>query len=390
MNAIYLDHNATTPVDPRVLEAMLPYLRERFGNASSKSHSFGWAGNEAVEAARAHVALLLGARPREIVFTSGATEANNIALLGLFPPGGQPPEKSHIVTEAIEHHAVLDTVHELERRGVRVTLLRPDARGRISAADVKAAITPATRVVSIMAAQNELGTVNPIAEIGKVCHEAGVLFHTDAAQAAGKIPLDVEKMGIDLLALSGHKFYAPKGIGALYVRGRSPRVDPSPIQFGGGQERGIRPGTLNVPGIAGLGEACRIAREDLASESLRLAAIRDRLELRITRSLPGVSVNGDPAHRLPGTSSLSFEGVDATSVIVSMPDVAISTGSACTTGNAEPSYVLRGIGLPDRLANATLRFSVGRFTTEEEVDRAAGRVIETVEQVRSRMAVARG
>jgi cysteine desulfurase len=388
MQTIYLDHNATTPVDPRVLEVMLPYLREHFGNASSKTHAYGWKANEAVEAARAHVAALLGADPREVIFTSGATEANNIALLGLFPPG-KPAAKDHVITHAAEHHAVLDTVHELERRGIAVTVLRPDARGRVSPEAVARAITPRTAIASIMAANNEVGTVNPIAEIGKLCRQAGILFHTDAAQAAGKIPLDVEAMGIDLLALSAHKFYGPKGVGALYVRSRrgahaAPPLHP--LQHGGGQERGLRPGTLNVPGIAGLGEACRLARADLAPESERLARLRDRLEEGIRGALRGVHANGDPASRLPGTTSLSFEGVDATSLIVSLPDLAISAGSACTTGNAEPSYVLKAMGIPDRLALATVRFAAGRFTTGEEIETAVRRVTETVEKIRGQMA----
>jgi cysteine desulfurase len=382
---IYLDHNATTPVDPRVLDAMLPYLRERFGNASSKSHVYGWTANEAVETARAHVAALLGAEPREIIFTSGATEANNLALLGLFPPS-RMPSKRHVVTSAIEHHAVLDTVAELGRRGAEVTVLRPDAGGRVSAEKVKGAVTERTAVVTIMAAQNEVGSLNPIAEIGRVAKEAGVLFHTDAAQAAGKIPLDVEAMGVDLLSLSGHKFYGPKGVGALYVRGRNPRVHLAPVQFGGGQERGLRPGTLNVPGIVGLGEACRVAREDLEEEARRLGALRDRLEEGLLRRLGGVRVNGSKEARLPGTSSLSFDGIDVASLLSTLTDVAPSPGSACTTGSAEPSYVLKALGLTDREAFATVRFSVGRFTTGEEIDRAVESVSRAVETLRSRMA----
>jgi len=385
MQPIYLDHNATTPVDPRVLEAMLPYLREHFGNASSKSHAFGWKANEAVEAARAHVAALLGSEAREVVFTSGATEANNLALLGLFPPS-RMPAKRHVITGAIEHHAVLDTVAELRRRGAEITVLRPDVHGRVSAEMVKGAITDRTAVVSIMAANNELGTLNPIAEIGKTARGAGVLFHTDAAQAAGKVPLDVEAMGIDLLSLSGHKFYAPKGVGALYVRGRNPRVHLAPVQFGGGQERALRPGTLNVPGIVGLGEACRLAREDLAGEARRLGELRDRLEAGLLRRLPKVRVNGHKEERLPGTANVSFDGIEVTSLLASLPDIALSPGSACTTGSAEPSYVLKAIGLTDREAFGTVRFSVGRFTTEDEIDRAVESVSRAVETLRRQMA----
>ena len=385
MPPIYLDHNATTPVDPRVLDAMLPYLRDHFGNASSKSHAYGWKANEAVEAARGHVAALLGAEPREVVFTSGATEANNLALLGLFSPS-RVPAKRHVITEAIEHHAVLDTVAELRRRGAEVVVLRPDSRGRVAAEKVKEAMTERTAVVSIMAANNEIGTLNPIAEIGKAAKEAGVLFHTDAAQAAGKVPLDVEAMGIDLLSLSGHKFYAPKGVGALYVRGRNPRVHLAPVQFGGGQERALRPGTLNVPGIVGLGEACRLAREELEGEALRLGGLRDRLEAGLLRRLSGVKVNGHKEERLPGTASVSFEGIEVTSLLTSLTDVALSPGSACTTGSAEPSYVLKAIGLTDREAFGTVRFSVGRFTTEDEIDRAVDSVSRAVETLRRQMA----
>ncbi len=389
MTCIYLDHNATTPVDPRVLEALLPYLREKFGNASSKNHPYGWAANEAVEAAREKVAALLGASAREIIFTAGATEANSIAMLGLFPlsPSGT---KTQVITEAIEHHAVLDTAHELGRRGFEVTVLRPDSHGRVSAEQVRGAITERTLLVSIMAANNEVGTVNPVAEIGAVCKEAGVIFHTDAAQAVGKIPMDVERMGIDLLSLSAHKFYGPKGVGALYVRSRSPRVKLAPLQHGGGQERGLRPGTLNVPGIVGLGEACRIAREELAEEAIRMRALRDRLHQGITSRVQGVRRNGHPEECLPGTLSLSFEGVDGTALLVSLPDLALSSGSACTTGSTEPSYVLKSMGVPDRLALATARLGVGRFTTEAEVDRAATRVAEVVARLRGQLAAVGG
>ncbi len=389
MSCIYLDYNATTPVDSRVLDAMLPFLKEKFGNASSKNHPYGWAANEVVELARERIAKLLGATPKEIIFTSGATEANNLAILGLF---GLKPEgaKRQIITSAVEHHAVLDTAHELARRGFEVTVLRPDSAGRTNAEQVREAITARTLLVSIMAANNEIGTLNPISEIGAVCKNAGVLFHTDGAQAVGKIPMDVDRMGIDLMALSGHKFYAPKGVGALYVRTRTPRTRLEPITFGGGQERGLRSGTLNVPSIVGLGEAARIAREDLSTESARIAALRDRLLQGITSRIDGVQRNGSVDFSLPGTLSLSFESVDGAALIVSLPDLALSTGSACTTGSAEPSYVLKAIGVPDRLAFSTVRFSLGRHTTEAEVDRAASRVAEVVRKLRGQLATVGG
>ena len=391
MSCIYLDHNATTPVDPRVLEAMLPYLREHFGNASSKNHPYGWKAGEAVEAAREQVAALLGASAREILFTSGATEANNLAILGLFSSLPHRPQGKHgLIVQEAEHHAVLDPAAELTKRGCEVRRLKPDAYGRVSALQVEKALTEHTALVSTMAANNELGTLTPIADIGRVLKNRGVLFHTDAAQAAGKIPLDVEKMGIDLLSLSAHKFYGPKGIGALYVRSRRPRIRFSPLQLGGGQERGLRPGTLNVPGIVGLGEACRIASEEMDSEALRLRTLRDRLYAGITSRLSGVRRNGHPEECLPGTVNLSFEDVDGTALIVGLPELAVSSGSACTTGSTEPSSVLKAIGVPDKLALATLRFGLGRFTTEAEVDRAATCVVEAVGKLRGQFSQVKG
>lgn len=391
MSCIYLDHNATTPVDPRVLEAMLPYLREHFGNASSKNHPYGWKAGEAVEAAREQVATLLGASAREILFTSGATEANNLAILGLFSSLPHRPQGRHgLIVQEAEHHAVLDPAAELTKRGCEVRRLKPDAYGRVSALQVEKALTEHTALVSTMAANNELGTLTPIADIGRVLKNRGVLFHTDAAQAAGKIPLDVEKMGIDLLSLSAHKFYGPKGIGALYVRSRRPRIRFSPLQLGGGQERGLRPGTLNVPGIVGLGEACRIASEEMDSEALRLRTLRDRLYEGITSRLSGVRRNGHPEECLPGTVNLSFEDVDGTALLVGLPELAVSSGSACTTGSTEPSSVLKAIGVPDKLALATLRFGLGRFTTEAEVDRAATCVVESVGKLRRQLSQVKG
>jgi cysteine desulfurase len=387
MKCIYLDHNATTPVDPRVLAAMLPCLRDKFGNASSKNHPYGWEAKEAVEAARGHVAALLGASAREIVFTSGATEANNIALLGSAALAGG--KRNHIISQATEHPAVLDTLKELGRRGFEVTTLRPDARGWVSAEQVREAINERTFLVSIMTANNEVGTIFPLGEIAAVSRKAGVLLHTDAAQGVGKIPVDVERLGIDLLALSAHKLYGPKGAGALYVRGRGPRVRLAPVLFGGGQENGLRPGTLNVPGIVGLGEACRLARAELEEEAKRLRALRDRLEEGIVSRLEGVRINGHPEARLPGTLSASFEGVDGTALLVQLSDLAVSSGAACSTGSTEPSRVLKALGLTDALALATLRFGVGRFTTHDEVERAAARVVEAVKELRAGGAPAR-
>jgi cysteine desulfurase len=381
VNAIYLDNNATTPVDPRVLEAMLPYLRDRFGNASSKNHAYGWEAKEAVEKARHEVAELLGASPREIVFTSGATEADNLAILGSAAAAGK---KNHVVSQATEHPAVLDPLAELGRRGFEVTILSPDRHGRVRAEQVAEAITERTFLVSIMAANNEIGTLSPLAEIGRVCRDADVPLHTDAAQAVGKVPIAVERSGIALLALSAHKLYGPKGVGALYARARAPRPRVAPIQHGGGQENGLRPGTLNVPGIVGLGVACRLARLELEGESRRLRELRGRLEATLVGELEGVRVNGHPEERVPGTLSVSFEAVDGTALLVELPDIAVSSGAACSTGSTEPSKVLKAIGLPDALALATLRVSVGRFNTERDIDVAGARIADVVRKLRAR------
>jgi cysteine desulfurase len=391
MNPVYLDYNATTPVDPRVLDAMLPYFREHFGNASSKTHAWGWKAGEAVETARAQVAAILGASPKEIVFTSGATESVNISILGISgqAPSGRPP-RNGIVTQATEHHAVLDAVKAATRRGFEATVLPVDAHGRVDPERVLAAVTDRTLLVSIMAANNEVGTLQPLDAIGLGLRERGVVFHVDAAQAVGKVPIDVRAAAIDLLSLSGHKFYGPKGVGALYVRGAPSAPRLSPLVFGGGQERGIRPGTLNVPGIVGLGEACRIAILELAAEACRITELRDRLEAILIGAVPGVRINGSPRERLPGTLSLSFEDVDAPGLIALLGDVAVSSGAACSTGSAEPSHVLRAMGVSPRLALSTLRLSVGRFTTREEVDRAAAHIVERVGRQRAERAVARG
>ncbi len=392
MKQIYLDNHATTPVDPRVLDAMLPFLRGEFGNPSSKTHPYGWKAQEAVESARKRVATLLGAAAKEIVFTAGATESNNLSILGAseVAVGGwgvgaaSIGSRDHIVTQATEHHAVLDPVHELERRGFRVTVLRPQPDGVIDLNRLRDAIDERTLLVSIMAANNEIGAIQPLAEIGALCGEAGALFHTDAAQAAGKIAIDVQAASIDLLSISGHKFYAPKGVGALYVRRRGRRVRVRPAAWGGGQEGGLRPGTLNVPGIAALGEASRLGVEELDEEAHRIGKLRDRLLAGLREAVPDLRVNGpeDAAHRLPGNLSVSFPRVDGAALLVNLHDIAASAGSACAAGNAEPSYVLASLGVPDELAISTLRLGLGRFTTAEEIDYAIGRVAETVAKLR--------
>jgi len=384
--SVYLDNHATTPLDPRVLDAMLPYLREEFGNPSSKTHPFGWRAQEAVETARAHVAALIGAEAREIVFTSGATEANNLAILGAAAKA--PKDRDRLVTQATEHHAVLDPTHELEKNGFGRTVLATDREGRVSVDALRAALDERTLLVSIMAANNEIGAVQPLAEIGAACREVGALFHTDAAQAVGRLALDVHASNIDLLSLSAHKFHGPKGVGALFVRRRGTRVRLAPSAFGGGQEGGLRPGTLNVPGIVGVGEAARVARLDLASDTARIGALRDRLRDQVRLAVPDVVVNGprDPAHKLAGNLSLSFPAVDGSALLVALTDIAASAGSACTAGNSEPSSVLSAIGVPADLAVSTLRLGLGRFTTAADVDYAARRISETVARLRAQRA----
>jgi cysteine desulfurase len=378
---IYMDNNATTRTDPRVLEAMLPYFTQRYGNAASRTHSFGWEADEAVERAREEVATLVGAHPREIVFTSGATESNNLALKGaaaMYRARGR-----HVITAATEHHAVLDPLRRLEQDGFRVTVLPVDACGQVSAEQVAGAITDQTILVSVMAANNEVGTLHPVAEIGRLCKERGVLLHTDAAQAAGKVPLDVEAMGIDLMSLSAHKMYGPKGVGALFVRRREPRVRVEPLFDGGGHERGLRSGTLPVPLVVGFGRACTLCRDEMDAGATRLAGLRDRLREGIEAELEGVSVNGHPTERLPGNLNLSFAWVEGEALMMAMRDVAVSSGSACTSASVEPSYVLRAMGLSDDLARGSLRFGLGRFTTEEEVDYVVGDVCRAVRHLRA-------
>lgn len=375
---IYLDNHATTPVDPRVLDEMLPYLKEKFGNAASRSHSFGWAADNSVQIARARVAKLIRARPEEIVFTSGATESDNLAIKGIAE--AYRDKGTHIVTATTEHKAVLDSCKHLEHMGFRVTYLKVQKHGLIDLDDLSQSLTADTILVSIMFANNEVGVVQPIAEIGKVCRERGIAFHTDAAQAAGKAPIDVAAQNIDLLSISAHKLYGPKGVGILYVRKNGPKVLPQ--IDGGGHEHGLRSGTLNVPGIVGLGKACEICSEELPQESSRIAQLRDRMRDKLAAGLDGISINGSMEHRLPGNLNVSFAGVDGEELLTALDDIALSSGAACTSAHIEPSYVLKALSLSDELAQASLRFGIGRFNTQDEVDYVAGRVIETVRQLR--------
>lgn len=377
---IYMDNNSTTRTDPRVVEAMLPYFSERFGNAASRNHSFGWEAAEAVELAREQVAGLIGASPKEIVFTSGATEADNLAIKGV--AGMYRKKGNHIVTVATEHHAVFDPCRRLEREGFRVTFLPVDRFGRITAEQVAGALTEQTILVSVMAANNEVGTLQPIGDVGRLCKERGVLFHSDAVQATGKIPLDVNALGVDLLSLSAHKMYGPKGVGALSVRRQDPRVRLEPLFDGGGHERGMRSGTLPVPLIVGFGKACELCREEMDAESRRLVALRERLRLGITERVPDTYLNGHPSERLPGNLNLSFAYVEGEALMMSMKDVAISSGSACTSASLEPSYVLKALGVSDELAHSSIRFGLGRFNTEEEVDYVIEAVGRNVSRLR--------
>jgi cysteine desulfurase len=377
---IYMDNHATTPVDPRVLEEMLPYFTGKFGNAASRNHSFGWAGEEAVETAREHIAKLIGATTKEIVFTSGATESDNLAIKGVAEMYRE--KGNHIITAVTEHKAVLDTCKRLEKYGYRVTYLPVQKDGLVDLDDLKRAIDDKTILVTIMAANNEIGVLQPIAEIGKLCHEKGVIFHTDATQAVGKVPMDVIKQNLDLVSISAHKMYGPKGVGALYVRRKSPRVQLSPIIDGGGHERGMRSGTLNVPGIAGLGKACAICDEEMPQESRRLAGLRDRLRDKIMNGLDEVYINGTMEHRLPQNLNISFAYVEGESLLMGINDIAVSSGSACTSATLEPSYVLKALGTGDDLAHSSIRFGLGRFNTDAEVDYVADRVIETVSRLR--------
>jgi cysteine desulfurase len=377
---VYMDNHATTPVDPRVLEAMLPYFTDKFGNAASRNHSFGWEAEAAVDESRVQIARLIKASPKEVIFTSGATESDNVALKGVAE--FYKDKGKHIITCATEHRAVLDSCKVLERRGYQVTYLPVDRYGFVEPGQLREAITDKTILISIMAANNEIGTIHPIKEIGRVAKERGVLFHCDATQGVGKVPMDVEEMGIDLLSMSAHKIYGPKGVGALYVRSRGPRVRLSPIIDGGGHENGMRSGTLNVPGIVGLGKACEIAGQELAAEAARLSQLRERLKEGIMNRLSEVYVNGHPAQRLPGNMNISFAYVEGESLLMGLKEIALSSGSACTSASLEPSHVLRAIGVKEDLAHTSLRFGLGRFNTEEEVDYTVRRVAEEVSRLR--------
>jgi cysteine desulfurase len=376
-----MDNHSTTPVDPRVLEEMLPYFTTKFGNAASRSHAFGWVAEEAVDYARERIAKLIGAQSeKEIVFTSGATESDNLALKGVFE--FYKDKGNHIITCVTEHKAILDTCKRLEKDGAEVTYLPVDKTGRVDPDDVKKAITDKTILVSIMLANNEIGTVHPIEEIGKITRERGVLLHSDAVQGIGKIDFDVQKMNVDLASITAHKMYGPKGVGALYVRRNKPRVRLVAQMDGGGHERGNRSGTLNVPGIVGFGKAAQIMIEEGKAESVKLAALRDRLKKRIEDKIEETYLNGHPVHRLPGNLNISFNFVEGEGMMMAIKDVAVSSGSACTSASLEPSYVLRALGVGDELAHSSIRFGLGRFNTEEEVDWVADLVTEKVKHLR--------
>jgi cysteine desulfurase len=377
---IYMDNHATTPVDPRVVDAMLPYFTEKFGNAASRNHSFGWAGEEAIEIARAQIASLIGATPKEIIFTSGATESDNLMIKGVAEMYRE--KGNHIITQAIEHKAVLDTCKRLEKYGYEVTYLPVQKDGRVDPEDVRKAITPKTILITIMYANNEIGIINPIQEIGKIAKEHGIIFAVDGVQAVGKIPVDVQKDNIDLLAISGHKIYGPKGVGALYVRRRNPRVQLSAIIDGGGHERGMRSGTLNVTGIIGLGKACELAQQEMAQEGERLRGLRDRLRAGLEAKLDEVFVNGSWEHRLPNNLNMSFAYVEGESLLMGINDVAVSSGSACTSATLEPSYVLKALGVGEDLAHTSIRFGLGRFNTQEEVDYVIDKMVQVVTKLR--------
>jgi cysteine desulfurase len=376
---IYLDYQATTPCDPRVVEAMLPYFTERFGNPHSRNHYYGWEAEEAVEKAREEVATLIGADAKEIVFTSGATESNNLAIKGV--AYFNRAKKNHVITVVTEHKCVLDSCRHLEQDGFQVTYLPVQKNGLIRLEDLEAALTEQTVLVSVMAANNEIGVIQPLAEIGALCRKHGVFFHTDGAQAVGKIPLDVDAMNIDLMSISGHKIYGPKGIGALYVR-RRPRVRLQALINGGGQERGMRSGTLPTPLCVGLGEACRIAGEEMVAEAARLTALRERFLDGIRARLPETYLNGDALLRLPGNLNISFAFVEGEGLMMGVKDIAVSSGSACTSASLEPSYVLRALGVDAEMAHTSLRIGLGRFTTEAEVDYAIDHIAEAVSRLR--------
>src|SRR5918992_348085 len=377
---IYMDYHATTPVDPRVMEAMLPYFTQTFGNAASRNHPFGWEAEEAVEKARKQVADLIGANAKEIIFTSGATESNNLAIKGIAEMYRE--KGNHIITCVTEHKAVIDTCKKLEKHGYRVTYLPVQKDGRISLDDLKAAITDKTILITIMTANNEIGVIQPIAEIAAIAKEKGIFFHTDAVQAAGKVPFNVNELKVDLVSLSAHKMYGPKGVGALYVRRRNPRVLLSEQINGGGHERGMRSGTLNVPGIVGLGKAAELCKAEMASDTERLGRLRDRLNEALHRNLDELYINGSMEHRLPHNLNISFAYVEGESLLMGINDVAVSSGSACTSASLEPSYVLKALGAGDDLAHSSIRFGLGRWTTKEEVDYVADKLINVVRRLR--------
>jgi cysteine desulfurase len=377
---IYFDNHATSPMDPRVLEAMLPYFSERFGNAASRNHKYGWEAEEAVEHARKQIADLIGASPKEIVFTSGATESDNLAVKGaayMYREKGD-----HIITAVTEHKAVIDTCKRLEKEGFRVTYLPVKKDGLIDLDQLRAAITDKTILITIMAANNEIGVLQPVAEIGAIAKEKGVLFHTDAVQAVGKVPFDVNALNVHMASLTAHKIYGPKGVGALYVRRRNPRVLLTPIIDGGGHERGMRSGTLNVPGIVGFGKAAEICRLEMAADSARTKALRDRLNEKLHAQLDELYINGSTEHRLPGNLNISFAYVEGESLLMGINDVAVSSGSACTSASLEPSYVLKALGAGDELAHSSIRFGIGRFNTEEEVDYVVAKLVSVVSKLR--------
>jgi cysteine desulfurase len=376
---IYLDYQATTPLDPRVLEAMMPYFTYKFGNAHSRSHSYGWEAEEGVEKARAQIAKLIGADEKEVIYTSGATESNNLAIKGV--ADFYKDRRNHIVTTVTEHKCVLDTCRHLEQEGFTVTYLPVQKNGLIDLDVLREAVTDKTVVVSIMAVNNEIGVIQPLAEIGKICREKGAFFHTDAAQAAGKIPLDVEAMNIDLMSISGHKIYGPKGIGALYVR-RKPRVRLAAMIHGGGQERGFRSGTLPTPLCVGLGEAAEICMKEMDAEAKRLTKLRDRMLKGLNAKLPEIYVNGDLEQRIPGNLNISFAHVEGESLMMGIKGLSVSSGSACTSASLEPSYVLRALGVEEEMAHTSLRIGLGRFTTEQEVDTAVADLVHHVTKLR--------
>jgi cysteine desulfurase len=377
---IYLDNHSTTPCDPRVLDTMLPYFTQKFGNAASRNHSFGWDVEEAVEVARKQIARLIHADAKEIIFTSGATESDNLALQGVVEMYREKGD--HVITSSTEHRAVIDTAKYLEKKGVKVTFLPVDKTGRVSPDDVRNAITDKTILISIMFANNEIGTINPVAAIGKIAKEKGILFHCDATQGVGKIPVNVQEMGIDLMSFSAHKIYGPKGVGALYVRRKAPRVRLEPMLYGGGHERGMRSGTLPVPLIVGFGKACELCEQEMPTESARMLKMRDRLQEGIMKGMDEVYLNGHPTERLPNNLNVSFAYVEGEALLMGVKEIALSSGSACTSATLEPSYVLRALGVGSDLAHSSIRFGLGRFNTDEEVEYTIDRMIKAVTHLR--------